>query len=122
MLRYVLRIHRRRVGDSSEEWPDFMKRAAAVITETGREYGLVGWVTTHRRRKWQLAGKLARATDDRWSHHILKWQPQHGHGRSVGRPRTRWTDPLEALAGGDWMTLARDVSQWDAAEDVFASA
>ena len=122
MLQSVLHIHRHCAGDILEDWPDFLKRSAAGITETIPKYGMLGWVTTRHKRKWQLVVKLARATADRWSQHILKLQPRCGHGRSAGRPHMRWADPSEVRARGHWMTLARDVRQRDAAEDAFTLA
>jgi hypothetical protein len=79
------------------------------------------WVATHRRRKWRLAGKLAKETDNRWCHIILKWRPRQGHGRSRARPQTRWANQLEEFAGGNWMEMALDTDQWDDAEEVFAN-
>jgi len=120
MLRFVFRTHRRKVDDELEDWVTYLRRSAAVITEISERYQMADWVTTHRRRKWRLAGKLARETDNRWSHIILQWRPHHGHGRSPGRPHTRWADQLEEFAGGDWMSLASQKHQWEESEDIFA--
>ena len=50
---------------------------------------------------------------------MLDWKPNHGHGRSRGRPKTRWTDSLDSFAGGDWKHVAQDEKQWDTYEDAF---
>ena len=52
---------------------------------------------------------------------MLDWTPYFGHGRSRGRPRTRWSDQIENFAGGGWKTIAEDSVLWDLAENVFAA-
>ncbi|CAH2222158.1 jg26044 [Pararge aegeria aegeria] len=47
--------------------------------------------------KWQWAGHIARRTDGRWGLKVLEWRPRTGK-RSVGRPRTRWTDDIRRVA------------------------
>ena len=83
--------------------------------------GMVSWVQNYRRLKWQFAGRVARQTDDRWSTTLLDWRPFTGQGRYQGRPRTRWADPIVALAGGSWTEIAADESMWTALEDGFVS-
>ncbi|CAH2209494.1 jg24997 [Pararge aegeria aegeria] len=51
--------------------------------------------------KWQWAGYLARRTDERRGHKLLKWRPFTGK-RSVGWPPTRWTDDFRRVAGSRW--------------------
>ena len=38
----------------------------------------------------------------------MSWKPYEGHGRSQGRPRTRWAGSFETFAGGDWTSIARN--------------
>ncbi|CAH2259301.1 jg10040 [Pararge aegeria aegeria] len=38
--------------------------------------------------KWQLAGQIARRTDERWDLKVLEWRPRTGK-RSAGHPPTR---------------------------------
>ena len=97
-----------------------MKRAAARTDTLAERAGMETWSCLYRRYKWRFAGKLARADDNRWSKLVLEWQPTNGAGRTQGSPCTRWSDPLVKFAGADWMDLARDPEQWEAAEDVFA--
>lgn len=61
--------------------------------------------------KWQWAGHIARRTDNRWGKKVLEWRPRTGR-RSVGRPPTRWTDDIVAVAGSRWMEAAQDRSSW----------
>jgi len=121
MLRYVFRLHRRSANSDPEDWVHYLRRVASTVAEISEQHGMIEWVAEHRRRKWRFAGKLSRVTDGRWSSLILNWKPHEGHGRCAGRPCTRWTDQLEAFAGGDWMTMAADLETWQSAEDVFAS-
>lgn len=119
MLRYVLRIHRRKDGLETEAWVDFVKRSAETVEAMANVHGIESWVAGYRRRKWRLAGRLARQTDERWSTMLLELRPCNGLGRSRGHPRTRWVDHIEALAGGSWKEIAMDTSQWALLEEGF---
>ena len=121
MLRFILRIFRCTVEGVEEEWVPYMHRARRKIERLSFELGVKDWVECHRRRKWQFAGKLARQTDNRWSHLLLDWQPNLGHGRSRGHPCTRWADPLESFVGGAWIDIAADYNRWDFLEEGFVT-
>ena len=63
-----------------------------------------------------------------WSVKVLNWVPDEGR-RSVGRPRTRWSDALDqhfakqySLEGGAWMALAQDRATWKDMEEGFVEA
>ena len=99
----------------------YLSRAKAKINQLSLELGMQEWVDTHRRRKWQFAGRLARTTDKRWSRLILDWSPYYGMGRSRGHPATRWTDQLEKFAGGEWMDIAADEELWASLEQGFVT-
>ena len=116
MLRYVLRIHRRKHGLENEAWVESVKRSAHTVESMANFHDIENWVAGYRRRKWRLAGRLARQTDERWSTKLLELRPCRGLGRSRGHPRTRWADHIEALAGGNWKEIAMDISQWDLLE------
>jgi hypothetical protein len=117
MLRYVFHLHRRRAGPHAETWVEYMRRSARQVDELTLKYGIEEWTTMHRRRKWAFAGQTARQTDSRWSTLSLEWKPHEGHGRSRGRPRTRWSDDLEKYAGGSWPDEALDSELWKALEE-----
>ena len=119
MLRYVFRIHRAKLDADDENWVVHLRRAKARIHQLSQELGMLEWVDTHKRRKWQFAGRLARTCDGRWSRAILDWSPYSGAGRSPGHPATRWADQLESFAGGGWLDLAADESQWAVFEEAF---
>ena len=121
MLRLVFRIYRYSFEGGVEEWCPYMHRAKLKIERLSSELGMQDWVESHKRRKWQFAGKLARQTDNRWSHLLLDWKPNLGHGRSRGHPCTRWADPLERFAGGAWMDVAADTSRWHGLENGFVT-
>ena len=70
-------------------------------------------MVTHR-RKWRLAGHMARRTDGRWSETMLGWQPLYSH-RGRGHPAKRWTTDVDAyfyhLEGAPfrlWSEIAHD--------------
>ena len=126
MLRYVFRIHRRRINigaaaGSMEDWVDFVRRAAHRVDNLSNEMRMGDWINIHKARKWRFAGKQARAQDGRWSHKLLQLE-MGGYTRDPGRPKTRWTDQLERFAGGDWMAVALDEERWDFLTQCFVCA
>jgi len=121
MLRFVFRLFRKTCEGDDEDWVVYMRRATRTIERLTRKNGMQDWVETHRRRKWQFAGKLARHTDNRWSQLIVSWRPNLGVGRSQGHPATRWTDPFEQFVGGNWLEAAADESEWDFLEEGFVT-
>ena len=122
-MRHVFRVHRHKLpNDELEDWVDFSRRAKHRVEELADQMSMQDWVHIQRRRKWQFAGKVARQQDGRLSRQILEWRPNCGHGRSQGRPKTRWADQLGSFAGGDWMDLALNADDWDIAEEAFVNA
>ena len=118
MLRYVLRVFRRKTSTGEmEEWAEYLKRSAETVDEERRQHDMEEWSSLSRRRKWQFAGKTARQKDNRWSKLILDWQPDFGLGRFQGRPKKRWSDDIVAYVGGNWIELANDVNLWSSLED-----
>ena len=115
MLRYVFGVHRQ----TAETWVDFVKRSSHRVDELASRLGMENWVHGYRRRKWRVAGKLARQTDSRWSQRILAWEPATGEGRGRGRPRMRWSDHLQNYAGGGWQNVAGDEALWSLSEEGF---
>ena len=117
MLRYVLRIFRRKDANGEvEEWVNYMQRSAQTVDTEREQHNIEEWSLSSRRQKWRFAGKTARQADDRWSRLLLEWQPTFGHGRLPGRPKTRWCDSIAAYAGGNWVEIAADVEFWSVLE------
>ena len=119
MLIYVFRIFRIKEDEVKETWETYMQRSSRKIDEISKQHGMEDWVTQCLRRKWKFAGKTARQTDKRWSNTILRWKPDGGRGRQRGRPKTRWEDDISALAGGDWVEVAKDEQLWEALQEGF---
>lgn len=67
--------------------------------------------------KWRWAGHVARMTDDRWTRRIMLWRPRVTRLR--GRPPTRWTDDLVAVAGRNWVQVAQNRQRWKGLEEAF---
>ena len=106
------------IDDGLEPWPDFIQRVTHQIEDLLEDTCLEDWVVLHRRRKWNFLHRTATAADERWSKRMLAWQP---HGiRLVGRPCTRWSDCIEQLAGGGWLTLAEDANLWPLSVEAYA--
>lgn len=61
--------------------------------------------------KWRWAGHIARYDDNRWTRRVLEWKPRETK-RNLGRPQKRWVDDIRAVAGRQWMRLARDRERW----------
>ena len=62
MLRYVFRVHRKKVedGDELEDWVQYLQSSAHRVDELCLSLGMTGWVEAYRIRKWRFAGVLAR--------------------------------------------------------------
>ena len=78
------------------------------------------WLLKHRRRKWALAGRLARAEDGRWSNKIITWNPAEEGRRDQARPRLRWSDSIVGFAGG-WVDAAKDFDLWASLEEGYVN-
>ena len=63
------------------------------------------------RQKWKWAGHLMRVDDNRWTKKTTEWRPRTTK-RNPGRPRTRWKDDIQKLAGTQWMSLTTDRREW----------
>ena len=61
------------------------------------------------KRRW--TGHVARLSDDRWTSRITTWTP-YDQRRPLGRPKTRWADPMTKKYGETWMRRAKDRSEW----------
>ena len=119
MLRKMFARSRFQPDSTGQAWPDYIKEATAEAESVFAGHSGKCWVQEYRARKWSFAGKAARAQDFRWTCRILAWVPAHGRGRRVGRPQTRWCDPIVRLAGGDWQQVANNISQWEALKGGF---
>ena len=80
----------------SEEWVDFIQRTTHKSEECMRAYGSVNWIEIYQQRKNKFAQLTVSREDNRWSKRLMHWFPLHGLGRSVGHPRERWSDDLDA--------------------------
>ena len=112
MLRWM--VQTARLPD--ECWVEYIKRATCIAESLASEHGCADWVLLQRERQWILAGKVASATDRRWSHRILSWKPWFRTltCRPAGRPRKRWDDCIARFAGGNWVQSACENSLWQA--------
>ena len=102
------------------------KAETAFCEEVFHKLRIDDWVTSQRRRKWRLAGHMARRRDNRWSHLALIWEPVHGR-RKQGHPMRRWADELDdvvrsvlALEAGLWIAAAHAGHEWKNLEDAYA--
>ena len=61
--------------------------------------------------------------DERWAGRLLHWKPWFRAlpSRSVGHPRTRWTDDIDQLLGGDWQLAADDLDLWTLMEHAYVT-
>ena len=105
-----------------EPWPEFLIRVTDDIETRMTSFCLEDWVLVHRRRKWRLAGKIARCSDMRWSKRLLTWRPWFPAGRGVGRPHVRWGDCIESFAGGNWRSHAADKNLGSFLEEGYATS
>ena len=111
MMRKLFRTHSWRRKDSQgqlEPWHVWIQRSTRRIELQLENYDIEDWVIMHRQRKWRFAGSSARRSDERWTNALLYWSAPRELGRSTGRPVTRWSDGIVAVAGGNWCEIAKD--------------
>jgi len=126
MLRYVCQTRRKILEDGQvETWVEWVQRATDLAEKAMRDSGGEAWVVVQRRKKWRWAGRVARLSDQRWTHETLYWEPAR-RNRSVGRPRLRWADAfatffdkIEGMHGDDWHACAQCAGDWQKYEDMF---
>ncbi|KAI8425563.1 hypothetical protein MSG28_011388 [Choristoneura fumiferana] len=68
--------------------------------------------------KWRWAGHLARITDRRWTKRVTEWMGPRGK-RKKGRPKDRWADEIQKIAGNDWIRQAQNRKAWKQLEEAF---
>ena len=113
-------------ADPLENYVSWIIRATCVAEGAAEKAGVSDWVATQRRRKWMLAGHLARRHDGRWSKKLIEWEPTRGTRRR-GHPKLRWDDAIKMFLqtrmdvdGGAWLALAQDCEGWSALAAAFA--
>ena len=96
-----------------------MRRTTHDAEKRCAQLGYEAWEVLQRRRKWRIAGRMARAADERWGKKLLSWMPWFRRlpWRSTGRPRMRWEDDLVQCAGTDWAETACDNALWSTLEE-----
>jgi hypothetical protein len=109
-----------------ETYVEWIKRATGISEMHLKSAGVEDWVSGQRRRKYRLAGHIARRTDGRWSSKLLDWEPA-GY-RNVGRPKRRWEDCFneyfQAACGEDagfWQCAAQSREDWRSMEGGFVT-
>ena len=100
----------------------WIRRTTEFAEEQLSKAKVTDWVTEQRKRYWEFAGRVARCSDDRWSHVILHWVPGKGF-RRVGSPEKRWSDDIATYCskhlGEYWFLLAQDEKTWETLRDKF---
>eukprot|EP00973_Karenia_brevis_P025244 3482036-Karenia_brevis.AAC.1 len=101
-----------------EPWEEWVRRVTHFAEEQLRHCSMEDWIVCQRRRKWKLAGHLARRVDGRWSTRLLAWVPVGGR-RHRGHPVKRWRDDVEEflhkvldVPKGAWTELAMHSDMW----------
>ncbi|CAG9839740.1 unnamed protein product [Diabrotica balteata] len=68
--------------------------------------------------RWQWVAHVERQDTNRWSHKGTFWRPRKTI-RSVGRPKKRWIYDITAVAGKQWMRIAKDRKAWKELEEAY---
>ena len=111
--------------DTLEPWLDWFRRATHTAEDLAKKHFVQDWVDESHKRKWRLAGHMARRTDERWATCLLNWVPSTGR-RKVGHPVKRWGDELAVFHrvvfdNTFWQTSAQCRTSWSLLEEDFAS-
>jgi len=107
-----------------EEYIPWPRRATHEAEQFMDKYDVCDWVEEQRKRQRQWSGKVARATDNRWSHEVLFYESMGT--RPCGRPCTRWANSInhflmhtDRLNNSTWIELARDTATWTGLTDEY---
>jgi hypothetical protein len=103
-----------------------MERAMVGITRRDRKLntllreqtGVQDIVCMVKNQKWQWAGHVARAADNRWTKIVTERIPLQGK-RKQGRPATKWEDDNRKILGVTWMRKAENRSEWCQIREAF---
>ena len=128
MLRCIAKSHKSfpKTPHSVEDYVEWIQAATEKNETLMTQFKVQDWLEEQRRRKWKWAGKVARRTDERWTHEIVKWNPEEVKVR--GRPKTRWSDEINTHLtgitktqhrGSDWLKVALDYKVWQRYEEDF---
>ena len=122
MLRTIVGTRRLVYEDGLEEWVEWIVRSTRAAEQVMSDLNIPDWVEEIHRRKFRWAGRTALTNDGRWTREVLLWSA--AGSRKRGRPRARWTDPLNKLfqqgrqATNDfWFGLAQDKDSWVSLEE-----
>ncbi len=96
-----------------------MERAMIGITRRDRktniwirqQTGIKDIVVRIKELKWQWAGHVARANNNKWTKIVTEWTPRE-EKRKQARPKIRWCDEIVKSAGAVWMRKARNRNEW----------
>ena len=84
--------------EETEPWPDFIKRATHIASETIKKFDIPEWTTILWQRQWRWASRIAQQNNDRWSLIAALWDPTTTQPRRAqrqqGRPQKRWSDEI----------------------------
>ncbi|CAH2267899.1 jg21952 [Pararge aegeria aegeria] len=69
----------------------------------------------HGSQKWKWAGHVARAPSNKWT---KRTSPRKGPKgiRKRRRPKVRWADEIESVAGENWLEIALNRAEWQKME------
>ena len=126
LLRSAFRTTLRKFADprrtTVETFVDWVQRATSKVHAMAKRYNIQDRQEKHLRLKWEWAGHVVRMDHRRWSRRTLLWKGEDSFATtaaraSVGRPRLRWEDELDAFANAkgwtSWQIVARN---WSTAE------
>ena len=131
MLRMIVGHARRKSVDGCEEtWVEWLRRVTHEAEEQMARLQIENWVAAYKRTKWRWARRLSELPSERWTTVASNWTPALDLRtyRSVGRPKLRWTDDIEAClcssgyGNVQWQMLARDGRLWESLEAAFVGA
>ena len=117
-----------------EEWRDTMSRMKQRVKAAKELSSMRDWSAELSKRKWRWAGEIAKLDESRWPRKLVEWSPNQVQQqtwspvkRKVGRPRTRWEDPLNAYSKTkgyrDWLHFAQSAPEhWNSCEDEYLEA
>ncbi|GBO98525.1 hypothetical protein EVAR_116_1 [Eumeta japonica] len=98
-----------------------IKRRDRKLNTDIRKTSVIDALEYCKKLKWKWTGRAARTNKNKWSNKVTKWTGPINK-RNKGRPKERWTDEINRVAGKEWTAKAKDKDTWRNIEEAFARA
>ena len=124
MLRQLTNAHK--TYNNYDDHIHWLESSTRKVEEVMKKFHMRPWTTLQCAKLWKWAGKVAQTPGERWTDKIIAWSVPCV--RPQGRPKTRWSDSVNAFLSSligshhtddDWRDVAKDAGRWAALTDAY---